>query len=290
MKTTKKKPNEIERGRHIDAGESNHHRLDEENKGGTGPAVPPEKTLPADKAEKSSTKNNNNRDTPVDPINSDTNLKINNHEEPKEETTADEVMQKHVGETPTPKNKFSLAGLKSKSVDAVPISRTRPGTVTVSKPNDDTFIRTSQKPEEWAVFDCIELKSEKKLYLLSPEIMEEIISLNEENAQMMIKTVKKHLIFSLDRSGNAFLWPITIMDGDNDWIDSANVCATEAKENWIRIVSNQTARRYDFVVSQSTVKPNWPSMSYEEAVLKAFDGKIIDSMEHDVIKQLLGED
>jgi len=31
-------------------------------------------------------------------------------------------------------------------------------------------------------------------------------------------------------------------------------------------------------------------MTYEDAVLKAFGGKIIDSMGHDVIQQLLGEE
>jgi hypothetical protein len=203
--------------------------------------------------------------------------------------TADEYMKKHIGETPKAENKFSLASLKSKSEDAVPKSNTKPGTVTVGRPNDDLFIRTSVKSEEWAAFDFIELKTEKKLYLLTPDVLAQIASLNEDRAQVVIKTVKKRLIYSLTRQGDSFLWPITIMDGDNDWIDSANVSAKAAKESWIRVVSNQAAGRYDYVTSPLSVQPRWPSMSYEEAVLKAFRGKIIDSMGHDVIQQLLGE-
>lgn len=203
--------------------------------------------------------------------------------------TADEIMEEHVGEVPRAGNKFSLASLKSKSEETVPTSHTKPGKISVSKPKDDTFVRTSAKPKEWAAFDFIELKTEKKLYLLPPGVVEEINALNEDRAQIMIKTVKKRLIYSVTRLGEPFLWPITVMD-DNDWIDSANTCADTAKENWVRVVSNTNAGRYDYVISPSTTEPKWPSMTYEEAVLKAFDGKIIEAMTHDVIKQLLGED
>lgn len=204
--------------------------------------------------------------------------------------TADELMEEHVGEVPKAEKKFSLASLKSKSEEAVPKSNTKPGTITVGKPLDDAFIRTSANPEEWAAFDFIELKSDnKKLYLLTPGVVEEIHALNEDRAQVMIKTMKKRLIYSVTRLGEPFLWPITIMD-DNDWIDSANTCAEAAKEDWLRVVSNINARRYDYVTSPSTTEPKWPAMTYEEAVLKAFDGKVIDSMGHDVIEQLLGED
>ena len=204
--------------------------------------------------------------------------------------TADELMEEHVGEVPKAEKKFSLASLKSKSEEAVPKSNNKPGTITVGKPNDDTFVRTSAKLDEWAAFDFIELKTEKKLYLLTPDIVEKINELNEDRAQVMIKTGKKRLIYSVTRLGDSFLWPITIMDGDNDWIDSANICAAEAKENWIRVVSNIAAGRYDYVISPSATEPKWPAMTYEEAVLKAFGGKVIDSMGHDVIKQLLGQD
>ena len=204
-----------------------------------------------------------------------------------EEVTAEEIMAKHVGEVPKAEKKFSLASLKSKSEEAVPRSNTRPGTITVGKPNDDTYVRTSTNPEERAAFDFIELKTEKKLYLLTPDVVEEINALNEDRAQIIIKTVKKRLIYSVTRLGDPFLWPITIMD-DNDWIDSANTCADAAKENWIRVVSNMSARHYDYVTSPSTNEPKWPSMTYEDAVLKGFDGKIIDTMDHDVIRQLLG--
>lgn len=206
-----------------------------------------------------------------------------------QDKTADDLMKEHAGEVPKAEKKFSLASLKSKSVEAVPKSNTKPGTITVGKPNDDTFVRTSNKPDEWAVFDFIELKSDKKLYLLTPEVVEEIQALNEERAQVMIKTAKKRLIFSVTRQLVPFLWPVTILDGDNDWIESANTCAAAAKENWVRVVSNTAAGRYDYVTSPSVDEPKWPAMSYEEAVLKAFGGKVIDSMDHDVIQQLLGE-
>lgn len=204
--------------------------------------------------------------------------------------TADELMGNHVGEVPKAEKKFSLASLKSKSEEAVPKSNTKPGTITVAKPNDDTFVRTSTKMEEWAAFDFIELKTDsKKLFLLTPDVVEKINALNEDRAQVIIKTVTKRLIYSVTRLGVPFLWPITIMDG-NSWIDSANKCAEAAKENWVRIVSNQPASSYDYFESTSTAKPKWPAMTYEDALLKAFEGKVIDSMDHDVIRQLLGED
>jgi len=202
--------------------------------------------------------------------------------------TADELMEEHVGEVPKAEKKFSLAGLKSKSEEAVPRSNSRPGTITVAKPKNDTFVRTSAKPEEWAAFDFIELETEGKLYLLTPDVVEEINALNEDRAQVMIKTMKKRLIYSVTRRGDPFLWPITIMDG-NDWVDSDNTCADAAQESWIRVMSNTAAGKYDYVISPDSIEPKWPSTTYEEAVLKAFDGKIIDSMEHDVIRQLLGE-
>lgn len=207
-----------------------------------------------------------------------------------DDKTADELMKAHVGEVPKSGEKYSLANLKSKSEGVIPRSNTKPGTITVGKPNDDTFVRTSFNPEEWAAFDFIELKSENKLYLLTSDIVEKINGLNEDHAKVMIKTVKKRLIYAVTRLGDPFLWPITIMDGDNDWIDSANTCSVEAQENWIRVVSNRAAGHYDYVISPSAAEPKWPSITYEEAVIQAFDGKVIDSMGHDVIKLLLGED
>ena len=203
--------------------------------------------------------------------------------------TADELIADHVGEIPKVENEFSLASLRAKSEDAVPVSNTRPGTVTVGKPNDDVFVRTSKNPEDWVAFNFVELKTDKKLYMLTPKVVEEIHALNEERAQVMIKMVKKRLIYTVTRLGDPLLWPVTILEG-NDWIDSANNSANAAKERWVRVVSNVPAGRYDYVTSPSTEEPRWPTMTYEEAVLKAFDDKLIDSLGHDVIRQLLGED
>jgi hypothetical protein len=64
-----------------------------------------------------------------------------------------------------------------------------------------------------------------------------------------------------------------------------------AKSSWVRIIPNHEAGQYDTAVAvEQQREPVWPEESFETILEKAFAGRIIDSLDHEVIKELRGDD
>lgn len=95
------------------------------------------------------------------------------------------------------------------------------------------------------------------------------------------------------RHGGIALWPLKLAeDGarENTWNISARKAAELAETKWVRMQANMSAGSYDVVTSTHIPDPTWPDTSFQELIRIAFgDGKLIDSTDHPVVKQLLGE-
>ena len=96
----------------------------------------------------------------------------------------------------------------------------------------------------------------------------------------------------MDRQGNAFLVPVTLpgLDGRrNKWNESLAQACELAKAKWIRIAANMSAGAYDVFEAQAELMPpEWPEYGLDQMIEVAFRGKIVESLEHPVVRSLLG--
>ena len=98
------------------------------------------------------------------------------------------------------------------------------------------------------------------------------------------------LYYTITRKSDPFLWPIKI-SGDylDPWNASAHELALLAREKWIRVKSNRDQRMYEARIPEHQFDdPEWPDLTYKEILRKAFKDKLIDSLEHPVLKKLRG--
>lgn len=93
--------------------------------------------------------------------------------------------------------------------------------------------------------------------------------------------------------GNPFLLPVPLPGADgrtNRWHMSLAAAATLAEDNWIRIAADMRAGAYTVIKAGGNLgEPRWPEESFEQLLEIAFRGNIIDSKDHPLIRQLLGE-
>jgi hypothetical protein len=171
-----------------------------------------------------------------------------------------------------PQNFGALAGIK-KAIVSVPIR----------KPSNQAYVRV--RPGDAWRFQCamLQLKEDGECYLVLPHLYLELA--NE---------VRPKIVYTgINRDGSVFMWPINAPgeDGRLDaWSESAHVAAQMAETSWIRLVANRTVGAYDVMeASQLAETPQWPDKSFEELVQIAFKGRVIEHLDHPIVKRLRGE-
>ena len=104
-------------------------------------------------------------------------------------------------------------------------------------------------------------------------------------AKLLIPTITNH--------GALFLWPIKLPDEQgrlDEWNSVAQEAAQRAQAKWIRLMANMGAGTYDVLEAAGNFPdPVWPQKSLQELLEIAFKGRIIDSMDHPVLRRLRGE-
>ena len=155
-------------------------------------------------------------------------------------------------------------------------------TVPVRKPGKQDFIRVNAREDMQISTGVIELKDDREHYLVAPEIWSEIPG----------EITPKLLVTAINRQGVIFLWPIRLPGEDgriDNWNQSALEAAKLAKSKWVRLAANLSLGAYEIFEAVSELpEPSWPDISFEEIVQLAFKGRYVDSVDHPVIKRLLG--
>ena len=119
-------------------------------------------------------------------------------------------------------------------------------------------------------------------YLVEPSLAHQLVDL----AQAF-----KHVV-GVDRQGIVFVWPLSLPDADRPlaWHLSALEAAIHAEVQWTLIQANMGLGAYKFTAASGiTDEPKWPKMLMNEILEIAFKNKIIDRLDHFVLKQLRGE-
>ncbi|MCB1129922.1 MAG: hypothetical protein KDN05_02260 [Verrucomicrobiae bacterium] len=205
------------------------------------------------------------------------------------EVTAEDIMAAHTEQAPSEENGFSLEEVVA-TEQVVPTNMAQAAGAGFRKPSDKEFIRVTRDPEAIKPFEILEVDDKTK-YIVTPTAMSAIDKLHEVEGKVMIKTKRVIIYLAVNMDGVGFLWPITVTESDNTWLESAHNCAAIAQNQWIRVVSNGPAKRYDYhpAKKHAEVKPKWPKETFIEMLNLAFKNKVIKSLDHPAIKELLDE-
>jgi hypothetical protein len=90
------------------------------------------------------------------------------------------------------------------------------------------------------------------------------------------------------------LWPAKLpIEANNrgrSWHQSALDAAEEAKRCWIKLQANKALGAYEYFKARGDFgEPVWLDKTFTELVHLAFKDRLIDTLEHRVVRELNGE-
>jgi hypothetical protein len=156
--------------------------------------------------------------------------------------------------------------------------------VPVRKPSDQDWARVHPDEKYRGNFGVIKLKSDGEIYLVVREIA---FDLAQWCHPVTLFTV-------VSSTGVVFLWPVRLPgpDGkDHPAWSSEREAAAQAQKCWVQIQWKSELRANEYMVSERTTAPKLPTETFQELLALAFkDGRLIDNLDHPVVKQLRGLD
>lgn len=158
----------------------------------------------------------------------------------------------------------------------------------VRKPSKEWWIQTHPDPEYRVEAWLLELKEEGELYWVTPNLWDDLLGEPTFVRKALFTYTAKHTF----KKGDYFLWPIRLPDADGK-LDDWNMSALEyARQSgvWQRIASNREMGEYDqYLTERDWENPDWPDCPLTDLVRVAFRSKLIDTLDHPVIRNLRGE-
>jgi hypothetical protein len=155
-------------------------------------------------------------------------------------------------------------------------------TIPVRKPSPQDFVRVHPDPEYRAVLAIIELKDDREIYLVPAPMARELPG---EFAMATIYT-------AINRQGVVFLWPVRLPATDGrilEWHRSAAEAAELAMRRWVRVKANTSLGAYEMFEAASTIPdPDWPELPFQELLRIGFRERLVDRLDHAVVKRLRG--
>jgi hypothetical protein len=185
---------------------------------------------------------------------------------------------------PEPPNPFDPAALRMDANYAAGLGVKKVLTVVpVRRPGKQEWFRV-RPGDDWRLQTAIfEAEADRETYLVDRSLWADLSG-----------TIHPALILTcINRAGDLFLWRCKLPGTDgrpNLWIDSALAIAREAETAWRRLAANMPAGHYDgFAPTSALPDPEWPERSFPEILRTAFQGRMIDSVDHPLLRQLRGD-
>ena len=151
------------------------------------------------------------------------------------------------------------------------------------KPNRQRFFRTHPDPAMSIEAAVLEFNEDRQSFIVTPELAPSLPG----------EAVAKLLIPAFTNHGSMFLWPIRLPDEQgrlDEWNSVALEISERAKTEWVHLMANMAAGTYDVLVAKAPFpEPNWPDLTLQQLLEIAFRGRIIDSMDHPVLRRLRGK-
>lgn len=180
------------------------------------------------------------------------------------------------------KNDFDLESMRL-SQDFASMAKTKKLLihVPVRKPPKHQFFRVHPGEEYSFTAAVVEMDGDDT-YLISPQLVPAIPEL--------ARPVRLHLYVT--RQGAVGLWPVKLPGDDgksNPWHQSAAEASQIAMDEWIRLVPNMAMGAYDVISAENIpTEPAWPDKTMGELIAKAFQGRVVDTEDHPLLKELQG--
>jgi hypothetical protein len=125
----------------------------------------------------------------------------------------------------------------------------------------------------------IERDQDRIVYFVHPSLHGEIEALTEAMLYTFITT-----------QGVVGLWPITLSERENSWLDSNHAAARRAMHVWLRVASNKNSKSYEMYEALGKLSdPEWPVLSFSDLLLLAFKDHYIGGRDHLILQKLRGE-
>ncbi len=191
-------------------------------------------------------------------------------------------------QTETPANKPDLFDLKNLQLDqsfaeTIGVKKLLT-TIPARKPNDQDWVRVHPDQAYRNNFAMIELRDERELYLVTHAMAAELAN----------ECAPYTLFTAINRQGVVRIWPVRLpgLDGKtNEWWQSAREAAELAMSTWTRLKANMSLGAYEMFTAEATIaEPAWPDPmpSFQELLRIAFGARLIDSVDHPLVKRLRG--
>jgi hypothetical protein len=151
--------------------------------------------------------------------------------------------------------------------------------IAIRKPGKTEWIMASasHQPKAFWIFTD---ETTSRMYLLMPVVASDPI---------VAKVCRQTLLFvCINRTGEVFVSPVGT--SDNDYATTSRTIHMNAQREWMRMVANQKAGKYESYTSEFTDKPTFPTTPYNEILQTAFGAHgVIDSVGHELIRNLNGK-
>jgi hypothetical protein len=157
-------------------------------------------------------------------------------------------------------------------------------TVPVRRPAREWFIRVHPDPDYRLQTAVIELKEDGETYLVDRSLWPELGGETTFTSKMLLTTT--------NRQGTVFLWPVRLPGADgrlDEWSKSALAAAEMALSRWVRVQPDRNLQAYSVVYAEMSDDPVWPDVPFKDLLRVAFKDRYIDSLQHQVLRQLRGE-
>jgi hypothetical protein len=158
-------------------------------------------------------------------------------------------------------------------------------TIPVRKPRNQDWVRVHPGEEYRLTVALIVLEDDKESYLVIPPLV----------PQLEGEWTPHVLYTTITRQGVLVLWPVRLPGPDgrqNEWWRSAHEGAAKAMKQWLRIKSNTNLGAYELYEidagSPPPPEPEWPTLSFADMLKIAFRDRLVDSVDHPVLKRLRG--
>ena len=153
--------------------------------------------------------------------------------------------------------------------------------VPVRKPNRHEYFRVHPAAEMSLVTTVFVDKEENEIFLVAPGMRQALVG---ETKPVLLTT-------AITTQNVVMIFPVNLpVDGRaSPWHETARAAAERAKEDWIRMASDKQLSAYRIYKAEGELSaPVWPAQSFSELLEIAFRDRIINQMDHPVVRRLRG--
>lgn len=158
-------------------------------------------------------------------------------------------------------------------------------TVPVRKPAKEWFVQVHPEESYRLLTTVLELKEDREIHLVSATLRDELATEPTFGVRM--------LFTAQTRQGVLFVWPVRLPGTDgkiDEWNRSLLEAATMAAGKWVRVAANMHLGAYEVTEALGDLPPpTWPDVSMADILRIAFKGRMIESLDHPVLRRLRGE-